>query len=90
MIQMLYPVTDDKANTLRANLLAAGVNGARVRKCPNGSARLVLASANDRDAARDALVLSNACTGSGKSFADPSSRHAWNGPVEIFIRFLSA
>ena len=86
----LHPVTDAKASSLRAELAASGVKGARVRKMPNGACRLVLASAADRDNARDALVSVNACTGSGVAFTSPDSRFAWNGPTEIFVRFLAA
>jgi hypothetical protein len=86
----LHPVTDAKASALRAELSLSGVKGARVRKMPNGACRIVLASAADRDNARDALVTVNACTGSGKPFTSPDSRFAWNGPTEIFIRFLEA
>lgn len=86
---ILYPATADKASALRSNLFFCGANKARVRVMPNGAARLVLASVTDRDAARDALVLSNACTACGEAFTYPASRSAWNGPTEIFVRFLA-
>lgn len=86
---ILYPANAEKAATLRANLSAFGVK-ARVRVMPNGAARIVLANATDRDSARDAFVLSNACTCCGESFASQAAKHAWNGPTEIFIRFLEA
>ena len=85
---LLYPCTTDRAANLRAGLKSLGVQGARVRCMPNGAGRLVLASAAERDAARDALVLVNACTGSGMPFTQPESRFAWNGPTELFFRFL--
>jgi hypothetical protein len=86
----LYPVTDAKTSSLRAELALSGVKGARIRKMPNGACRLVLASAADRDNARDALVSVNACTGSGTPFTSPEARFAWNGPTEVFVRFLEA
>lgn len=85
----LYPATADKASALRSNLSACGANKARVRVMPNGAARLVIASPADRDAARDALVLSNACTASGRAFTSTDTNAAWNGPTEIFVRFLA-
>lgn len=88
MFKMLYPATAEKAAILRAELARAGVPKARVRVMPNGAARIVLASVADRDNARDALVLADACTASGVAFTVPDSRHAWNGPTEIFVRFL--
>lgn len=57
---------------------------------PNGAARLVIASPADRDAPRDALVLSNACTASGRAFTSTDTNTAWNGPTEIFVRFSGA
>ncbi len=89
MIKLLYSVTTEKANLLRDNLAFCGVKSARVRKMPNGVCRLVLNSRDDRDAARDALVMSDACTACGMAFTNPESRFAWNGPVEIFVRFLT-
>lgn len=89
MTMAIYPCTAEKATSLRANLSICGANNARVRVMRNGSARVVLASVSDRDAARDALVLSSACTATGNSFTSPASTNAWNGPVEIFIRFLA-
>lgn len=86
---ILYPATADKASALRSNLSSCGANKARVRVMPNGAARLVIASAADRDAARDALVLSNACTASGCAFTSADTNTAWNGPTEIFVRFLA-
>jgi hypothetical protein len=87
--QILYPATAEKVADLRSLLTSCGVNGARVRRMANGAARLVLASRDDRDAARDALVLANARTATGCDFTNPDSRFAWNGPVEIFVRFGS-
>lgn len=89
IIKRLYPATAAKATFLRAELTAMGVKRARVRVMRNGAARLVLNSIEDRDAARDALVMSDACTACGDAFTVPSSRFAWNGPVEIFVRFLT-
>lgn len=86
-IQRLYPATAEKVADLRSLLTSCGVTGARVRRMANGAARLVLASNNDRDAARDALTLADARTCSGLAFTSPDSRFAWNGPVEIFVRF---
>lgn len=88
-VQLLYPVTDAKAHSLRTLLVAMGVPGARVRKMRNGACRVVLKSRAHRDAARDAFVLANACTASGRLFTHPDSRHAWNGEVEIFLRFAT-
>lgn len=88
-IQRLYPATAEKVADLRSLLTSCGVNGARVRRMANGAARLVLASKADRDTARDALVLADARTASGVTFAHPDSRFAWNGPVEVFVRFGS-
>jgi hypothetical protein len=85
--QILYPATAEKVAGLRSALATCGVTGARVRRMPNGAARVVLATAADRDNARDALVLSNARTCSGVAFTSTDSRFAWNGPVEIFVRF---
>ena len=87
---VLYPATAEKAALVRENLALCGVSGARVRRMPNGALRLALASSVDRAAARDALVLSDACTATGESFTSPASQHAWNGPVEIFVRFAHA
>lgn len=86
--QILHPANAEKAATLRANFALMGVK-ARVRVMANGAARIVLSNAADRDAARDALVLSNACTACGDSFTSPNARYAWNGPTEIFVRFLN-
>ena len=88
--KLLYPATAEKAAAFRANLSLCGAAKARVRVMPNGAARLVIASAADRDVARDALILSNACTASGDAFTLPTTRAAWNGPTEIFVRFLDA
>lgn len=87
MITKLYPATKNNAERLRSELAAMGVKKARVRVMKYGAARLVLNSVEDREAARDALVLAGALTGSGTPFTDPRSAHAWNGPVEIFVRF---
>lgn len=85
----LYSATAEKASALRANLSFCGANKARVRVMPNGAARLVITSPSDRAAARDALVLSNACTASGLAFTSTNTDTAWNGPTEIFVRFLA-
>lgn len=85
---ILHPATAAKVAIVRANLALCGAS-ARVRVMRNGALRVVLASVAEREAARDALVLSDACTASGVSFADADSRFAWNGPVEVFVRFLS-
>lgn len=87
-IQILYPATSANAALVRGNLKSCGAAGARVRKMRNGSLRIVLANISDREPARDALVLSDACTGSGEPFTSKGSNHAWNGPTEIFVRFL--
>lgn len=86
--QILYPATAEKASALRSVLRDVGVKGARIRRMANGALRLVVASASDREAARDALVIVGACTACGKAFTLPGSRFAWNGPNEIFVRFL--
>jgi hypothetical protein len=86
--KILYPVTSEKAEALRANLAAMGARKARVKMCRNGSCRVNIATVEDRAAARDALVLSNVCTAGGDGFTNPDSVHAWNSPVEIFVRFL--
>lgn len=88
MIKTLYPVTPAKAEALRAALAFWGANKARVRQMRNGACRVNLATVDHRSAARDAFVELNACTASGQSFTDVKSRFAWNGPTEIFIRFL--
>lgn len=67
-----------------------GAAGVRVRRMPNGSLRIVARSKDQRDSVRDALVLSDACTGSGAPFTSPDSNSAWNGDLEIFVRFVSA
>jgi hypothetical protein len=85
--EFLYPATAEKADLLRSLLATCGVQGARVRVMRNGAARLVLRNASDRDGARDALVLAAARTTTGGTFANPDSRFAWNGPVEVFVRF---
>lgn len=85
--QFLYHATPAHVANLRSLLASCGVNGARVRRMPNGAARLVLASADQRDAARDALVLADARTATGNPFTSADSRFAWNGPVEVFVRF---
>jgi hypothetical protein len=90
MVKTLYPATAAKAAIVRANLLLCGATGVRVRVMPNGAMRLVLASADQRGAVRDALVLSDACTHSGNLFTSPDSRFAWNGATEISIRFAVA
>lgn len=87
-MKRLYSITPGKAAALRAGLIALGVRRARVRVMPNGAGRLVLASVGDRGAARDALVLVNASTPSGEPFTSPQSASAWNGPVELFFRYL--
>lgn len=89
IVKRLYPATAEKAAALRTNLTLSGAKG-RVRVMPNGAARLVINTPADRDAARDALVLSNACTTSGNAFTSPAAIHAWNGPTEIFVRFMDA
>lgn len=89
MNKLMYSVTDEKAKALRDELTNMGVVGARIRKMPNGACRLVLKYREDRDAARDALVMVNACTACGDAFTSPSSRNAWNGYTEIFVRFLT-
>jgi hypothetical protein len=88
-VSYLYPATAAHAATVRANLAACGVSDVRVRVMPNGAMRLVLRSRDQRESVRDALVLSGAVTASGKSFASPSSSTAWNGDVEIFVRFAA-
>jgi hypothetical protein len=89
-ISTLYPATAEKAAIVRANLKSFGVLGARVRRMDNGSLRIVLASKYDREAARDAFILSDACTASGEMFTSPSSSSAYNGDTEIFVRFTRA
>ena len=87
MITKLYPVTEAKAHSLRTLLVALGAKGARVRKMRNGAARVVLADAAHRAAACSALTLAEALTACGQRFDDPAAWSAWNGPVEIFVRF---
>jgi hypothetical protein len=89
MITKLYAANAENADNLRNALTQMGVKKARVRVMKYGAARLVLNSVEDRDAARDALVLANAVDCTGKPFTDPSTKHAWNGPVEIFVRFTA-
>lgn len=89
MVNTLFPATAAKAAIVRTNLSACGISGVRVRCMPNGAMRLVLSDKGQRDAVRDALVLSDACTGGGLLFTHPDSRHAWNGDLEIFVRFAS-
>lgn len=88
-VTRIYSATAEKAASVRANLSACGAR-ARVRVMPNGSLRVVAADASQRDAVRDALVLSDACTTSGTPFSSINSRNAWNGPCEVFVRFLHA
>lgn len=90
LMQAIYPATAAKAATVRANLALCGVSGVRVRVMPNGAMRVVLASADQRAAVRDALVISDACTAAGMPFAAADSRFAWNGSTEVFVRFLEA
>jgi hypothetical protein len=85
----LYPATAAKAAAVRGNLALCGVAGARVRRMPNGSLRIVVASKDQRQSVRDALVMSDACTGGGTPFTSPDSNSAWNGDFEIFVRFVS-
>lgn len=89
MVIHFTPATAAHATELRANLSAFGVAKARVRVMRNGAMRLVLASRSDRDAARDALVLCDARTAAGMPFTNPDSACAWNGPVEVFVRFVA-
>ena len=85
----LYPATAAKATLVRENLALCGAAGVRVRRMPNGSLRVVVRSKDQRAAVRDALILSDACTGSGMLFTSPDSNSAWNGDLEIFVRFVS-
>lgn len=87
MFTKIYHATATNTDRLRAELTAMGVKRARVRKIPCGTARLVLNSVEDREAARDALVLAGALTAGGRPFTDPTTQHAWNTQTEIFIRF---
>lgn len=89
MVTILHPATAAKATTVRLNLSLCGVTGARVRVMPNGAMRLVVRDRSQREAARDALVLSDACTATGNLFTSPESSSAWNGDTEIFVRFAS-
>lgn len=89
MVNALYPATAAKAATVRLNLSLCGVTGARVRVMPNGALRLVVRDRSQREAARDALVLSDACTACGALFTSPDCATAWNGDLEIFVRFAS-
>lgn len=87
MFTKVYHATANNAERLRTELTAMGVKKARVRIIKCGTARLVLNSAEDREAARDALVLAGALTPSGTPFTDPRTEHSWNTQVEIFVRF---
>lgn len=87
MFTKLYAANAKHADNLRNALTEMGVKKARVRIMTHGRARVVLNSVEDRDAARDALVFADATTVGGMPFTNPDSKHAWNGPVEIFVRF---
>lgn len=85
-----YTGTPATVSALRAALTANSVAKARVRLMPNGSVRLVLNDVQDRPAALIALATVHACTTGGGVFTTPSNdatKYAWNGPVEIFLRF---
>ena len=87
MFTRMYRANAENATRLRNALVEMGIKKARVRVMRYGAARLVLNSVSDRDAARDALVLAGALNCTGKPFTDPSTKHSWNGPVEIFVHF---
>lgn len=87
MFTKIYHANANNAERLRTELKAMGVKKARVRLIKCGTARLVLNSVEDRDAARDALVLAGALTAGGRPFTDPTTQHSWNTQVEIFVRF---
>lgn len=87
MITKLYPATPEKAAFLRLALTNAGVKKARCKVMRNGALRLVLNSVEDKPNALGALVEVGALDCSGMHFTDPRTKHAWNGPVEIFVRF---
>lgn len=89
MITKLYAANAENAARLRNALTKMGVSKARVRVMRYGAARLVLNSVTDRAAARDALVLAGAVDCTGMPFTDPGTKHSWNGPVEIFVRFAA-
>lgn len=85
-----YTGTAASVAALRAALVACNVVKARVRLMPNGSVRLNLNSVQDRAAANTALAAVNACTVGGDRFTEPANietKYAWNGPVELFLRF---
>lgn len=89
MVINFIPASAAMAQAMRETLLACGAAGVRVRRMRNGALRLVLRDANQRDAVRDALVLSDARTARGTTFTTPDSRFAWNGTTEIFVRFVA-
>ena len=80
-----YNITAEKAATIRSELAASGVKGARLRRMPNGAARIVLKTAADRDNARDAFVMSDLCTASAQAFTRPDWATSSNGACEFFV-----
>jgi hypothetical protein len=84
-----YNITAAKADTIRAELTRSGITGARVRRMPNGAARIVLRSVEDRDAARDAFVMADLCSAAATPFTSPKWAHLSNGPVEFFVWSLT-
>jgi hypothetical protein len=80
-----YNITAAKAETIRTELTLSGVRGARVRRMPNGAARIVLKSVEDRSNARDAFVMADLCNASADAFTCPNWGSSSNGPVEFFV-----
>lgn len=89
----LYDVTAAKTAELRGLLSTMGVQGARVRIVHYGKSavgRVNIKSVEDRATVRDCLVLIDACTTYGVSFAKREMKDAgWNGATEIFFRLLT-
>ena len=84
-----FDITNEAANVIRAELAACGAYKCRVKRNTTGSlrgsARVVIDCVENRDKARDAFVMLDLMTTSGDRFTLPSTRHAWNGPVEITV-----
>lgn len=84
----VYPVNPTSLASLKTNLAIMGVK-AFVRCLPNGKARVTITNVADREATRDALVLSGCAGPSGKSFADAeTARFAWQDR-SVFVWFLN-
>lgn len=84
-----HDITNEVADLIRAELASCGALKVRVKRNTTGSlrgsARIVINSVDDRVAARDAFVTLDLMTTGCDLFTIPSTRHAWNGPVEITV-----